>query len=564
MREKIWIMSPYNERAKILSAELKIPYELTQVLINRNINDGEAAHEFLYGNLEGMHDPYLMNGMSDSVKRIRKAIYLKEKILIFGDYDVDGVLSVVMLRKALKSLGGDVDYYIPHRLKEGYGIKKHHINFILKKNIKLVITVDCGIKAVNFTKIAKEKGVDVIVTDHHLPGSELPDAVGILDPVKNDSGYPDKKLAGVGVVFKLVQALLDNCGKSDLINHYLKLVSIGTVADVVDLTGENRLFVKFGLEALEKVSNKGLKSLLRASGIRRKKVTVGDVGFRIGPRINAAGRMGMADLAVRLFFEYSTLECDEISGLLNQLNSQRQKVEEKILVQALKRIKNRNLENRYKLLVLDCDEWHRGVIGIVASKLKEMYNRPVILFANQNGIAYGSGRSIKEFSIIDCLDECKGFLEEHGGHKLAAGCVLLQKNMDIFKKNVNLIAESKITEEDLKHKIYIDANLDFADINDSFIEKFRLLSPFGIGNPKPVFLVENAEVVKKPQKIKNAHCKLLVRKNGRYFEAFGWRKPDYADFIQQGERINMVYSLQFSNYAGEEIISLAFEDAKKR
>jgi single-stranded-DNA-specific exonuclease len=556
------MLAPYREEAKILSAELGIPSEIAQILVNRNLCDAEAANKFLFGNLDGLHDPYLMRDMKEAVERIRQAISQREKILIFGDYDVDGILSVVILSKALESLGAEVDYFIPDRLKEGYGIKEEYIDIVLERKASLVISVDCGIKATRFAKRAKEAGVDIIITDHHLPGNVLPRAKAILNPVLEDSGYPDKSLAGIGVAFKLVQALFEKEGKSSSLPHYMKLVSIGTIADVVELKGENRLFVKFGLKGLERVANTGLSSLMEFCGLSGKKVSAGDVGYRIGPRINAAGRMGMTDLAVKLFFTDSLPESLELVGHLDKLNSERQKTQEKIYEQALRKIRKRTLDKRYKFLILGCEGWHRGVIGIVASKLKDHFHRPVLIFVYEDGKAYGSGRSINEFPLIACLDECKDLFLNYGGHSMAVGCVLAQENLGLFKKAANAYVDSRITDDHLKRKIYIDSNIDFSDISSSFIENFSLLSPFGVGNPKPVFLTEKVEVVRDPLKIQGKHAKLLVRQKGRIFEALGWGRGEWAQSVQKGDKIDLAYSFQFSEYMGEEKLSLSLEDIK--
>ncbi len=563
MAETIWVLTPYREQAQTLSIELGIQPEIAQILVNRGIRSAEAAQYFLYGGLDCLHDPYLMRGMREAVERIRQAISRKEKILIFGDYDVDGVLSVVALSKALSSLGAEVDYYIPERLKEGYGIKESHIEVVLERKSRLVISADCGIKATEFARRVKEKGIDIIITDHHLPGDSLPEALAILNPVLDDSGYPDRNLAAIGVAFKLIQALFEKEEKLSSLSHYLKLVAIGTIADVSELRGENRLFVKFGLQALEDVSNTGLLSLIELCGLEGRKVSVGDVGFRIGPRINAAGRMGAADLAVKLFFTESRLESFDLAQRLDELNAERQRTQDRIYNQALEMIRSKSLDKRYRFIVLGCEGWHRGVIGVVASKLKDFFYRPVLLFAYEDARAYGSGRSISEFPLIGCLGECKDLFLDYGGHAMAVGCTLLRENVSLFKRAVNAHASSFISDEDLKRKIHIDSKINFADIDSSFISNYSLLSPFGVGNPTPTFLTEGAEVVSEPQKIKDKHCKLLLRQKERVFEAMGWEKGEWTLKIRRGDRIDLAYSLQFSEYMGEKTVSLSLEDIKK-
>ncbi len=564
MNDTIWVYNPSQVESKALSHELGIPLEIAQILVNRDIKDPDVAHHFLYGKLDSLHDPYLMKGMKEAVNRVKQAISSREKIIIFGDYDVDGILSVVLLTQALESLGAEVDYFIPDRLKYGYGIKEEFIEIVRQRNAQLVISVDCGIKAVLFAKRAKEEGIDMIITDHHLPGDSLPDVKAILNPVLLDSGYPDKKLAGIGVVFKLIQALFEDVEQSACESPFMNLVSIGTVADVSELRGENRLFVKFGLETMDEVSNVGLSSLLDVCGLKGRKVSVGGVGFRIGPRINAAGRLGETDLAVRLFFTDSLEESMELASHLDNLNSRRQKIQERTFNQAFDMIRRRDLDKRYRFLILGCEEWHKGVIGIVASKLKDSFHRPVILFTYEDGKACGSGRSISGLPIIECMDECKDLFLTYGGHSMAVGCVLPQENMKLFKESINVIASERISDEDLKRKVVIDSKLEFPDITSSFLEKYFLLSPFGVGNPKPVFFTEGAEVANDPIKIKRKHSKLLLKQRKRFFEALGWDRADWAQVLQRGDKIDVAYSFQFSEYLGETKLSLSIEDIKQQ
>jgi len=563
MRSSVWIVAPPRPEAEILAAELDLSPFLAQVLVNRKIVTAEAARTFLYGDLGGLHDPFLMKGMEQAVDRIRRAIAAGEKILIFGDYDVDGVLSVVMLYKALTSLGARVEYFIPERLTDGYGIKEHHVDIPVRKGASLVISVDCGVKAVEFTARAAEKGVDVIVTDHHRPGETRPAAVAVLDPVLEDSGYPDKDLAGVGVTFKLIQALLQNSDKAAGLPHYMKLVCIGTVADVAGLKGENRLFVKYGLKGLENVSNTGLKSLIEACGLGKRRISEGDLGFRLGPRINAAGRMGMTDVAVRLFFCDTPEEAQPLVRQLEELNSRRQKTEEKIFEAAKAMIEEKSLAEKYKCLVLGSPDWHRGVIGIVASKLKDYFYRPVVLFAHEDGKACGSGRSVSDVPLIDLLDECRDLFLSYGGHSLAVGCTLPLERMDAFKERLNALAEERIGGEALVRKIRIDVPLPFSAIDARFLEQYSQLFPFGVGNPKPLFLTEDVEVASDPQILQRKHLKFLARQaNGRIFDVIGWDKADWAAVLRRGSRVALAYSLLQSEYLGEQRLSLSIEDLK--
>ena len=559
MNQGRWVIAPDRPEADVLAAELRIPLSIARILTNRNVLSIEAAEAFLGGTLDDLHDPFLMKGMDRAVARVEEAIRNKEKILVFGDYDVDGVLSVVILIRALAGLGAEVDYFIPERLKEGYGIKEAHLQIVKERMARLVISVDCGIKAVEFTARAKEAGVDVIITDHHLPGGSLPEAVAVLNPVLSDSGYPFPKLAGVGVVFKLLQALLQKRGRSAQLQHYAKLVAIGTIADVADLRGENRLLVKSGLQGLEKASNRGLRSLLDQCGVLDRKVSEGDVGFRIAPRINAAGRMGIAGDAVRLFFSDDDDESDRLARRLSELNSQRQNAEDKIYNEALRRVKEGSLDRRYKILVLGCETWHRGIIGIVASKLKDFFYRPVLLFTYENDKAHGSGRSISELSLIECLDACSDVFQDYGGHTLAVGCVLPRERMGLLRERLNRVVEARLQDDELQKKVRIDARLSLAEIEPSFLETYGRLAPFGVGNPKPTFLSEGVEVVGSPQVLQGKHLKLLARQDNRMIEALAWDRKDWLQEVQKGARLDIVYSLRASTFLGEEQFSLTLE-----
>jgi len=562
MNPAVWVVHPPRAEADALAQALDIPPAIARVLVNRKILTEEAAREFLFGDLQKLHDPYLMKGMDKAVARVGEAIERGEKILIFGDYDVDGVLSTVMLKKALTTLGADVEYFIPERLTDGYGIKDDHVRIPVERGARLVISVDCGIKSLEFVSRARERGIDVIITDHHRPGDSLPEAVAVLNPVVPGSGYPDSGLAGVGVVFKLVQALLGKAGKSTGLPHYMKLVSIGTVADVAELKGENRLFVKHGLKGLRDVVNPGLRSLIEACGLGRRKISEGDLGFRIGPRINAAGRMGMTDLAVRLFFADDPAETLALVEKLEELNSQRQKTEEKIFQEARERVESRGLDKKYKCLVLGSPGWHRGVIGIVASKLKDRFNRPVLLFHYENGQAHGSGRSVSDVPLIDLLEGCKRHFLSYGGHRLAVGCTLPTDSMAAFRETLNPLADAAIAEDSLKKKIKIDGPLEFAAVDERFLATYDLLVPFGVGNPKPLFMADNVEVISEPQVLQGKHLKFLARQNGRVLEALGWDKSDWRHILRRGSRVSLAFSVMVSEYLGEQRISLSIEDLR--
>lgn len=563
MNDQEWIINQPHPQAELLAGAINVPFWVARILTNRNIVTPEEAKSFLFGDESCLHDPFLFRDMKKAVARIKRAICNKEKILVFGDYDVDGILSVVMLTRALADLGGVVSYYIPNRLSEGYGLKESSLEVVIKEGAGLVISTDCGITASAFVARAKKAGIDVIITDHHQPGASLPAAEAILNPALPDSGYPENNLAGVGVVFKLIQALYQGHPRQGVIHHYLKLVSIGTVADIAELKGENRLLVKQGLEQLKQAVNPGLKGLLETCGLLGKNVSVWDVGFRIGPRLNAAGRLGEAEAAVELFFSSDDEKISLLVKKLDKFNAERQKIEGKIFQQAISLVEAKKLNDRYKMLILGSEEWHRGVIGVVASKLKEMFYRPVMLFAYENGQAVGSGRSVPGFSLIECLHAQRELLDNYGGHNQAAGCELSLERMSEFRSRINRYAEEALSPEDLQKKIFIDLEINLEELDSEFMEYFHLLAPFGVGNPRPYFLARRVEIVSPPKKIQNKHIKFIVRQKDRSFEAIGWRKGDWVDLLRRGDIIDFVFTPQVNEYRGERLIYLSLEGIKK-
>lgn len=564
MNNALWILNPPDPEAAKLAEDLDISLPFAQILLNRKIQTAEEANKFLHGGLDDLYDPYLLKGMDRAVERIRAAVVRGEKILIFGDYDVDGILSVVALRKALESLGAEVGYYIPDRLKNGYGIKVEYMPVLLRQGAKLAISVDCGMRACAFVERARSEGIDVIITDHHQPGAQVPDALAVLNPVLPVSGYPYPKLAGVGVAFKLIQGLFQGTDKESLLPHYLKLVSIATIADVVELRDENRIFVKYGLKGLENVSNPGLAMLLEKCRLTTRPLTVGDVGFRIAPRINAAGRLGETETAVRLFSAGSETEAEEIVRKLDRYNSKRQKIEERIFKQARDKIIRESLDKKYRIILLGSEDWHRGVIGIVASKLKDFFFRPVILFSYKEGTAFGSGRSIPEFSLIHCLEKNGDVFNNFGGHTHAIGCELAREDMTAMRESLNAYVDETISDEMLQRKIRIDSQLGFDEIDMGFLEHLTDFAPYGVGNPKPVFFSEDVEVAVEPQLIQGKHLKLYLSQQGRMLEALAWGRGDWCKSLGKGSRLDLVYTIQRSEYMGEERLNLTLLDIRTR
>jgi len=555
-----WVLFEENPAAERLAQSLGLPMAIARVLTNRGIVDEREAELFLYGSWAEAPSPFLFSDLKPALNRLNEAIAKKEKIIIFGDYDADGILALVMLYRALRSLGAVVDYYIPDRMKEGYGLKSAHLELIEQRGAKVVVTVDCGIKANSFVERAQRRGIDVIITDHHQPGDEVPLATAVLNPHLVNSGYPFKYLTGVGVAFKLVQAILEAKGKESLLRHYTKLVAIGTVTDVAPLIGENRLLVRHGLKTLSETRNLGLKSLLSVSGLHGERITEWDVGYRLGPRVNAAGRMASADLAVRLFLTDSPEEAASLAAKLNELNNERQQAEEKILGQALTSIEKGRLAEKYRVLILGCEAWHRGIIGIVASRLKEQFHRPVILFSYENERGHGSGRSISSFSLIRALHQCGHLFEEFGGHPHAAGCILRREKIAELKAALNVLGQTWLKEEDLRPTLIIDCPLRFSELSKAFLEAYSCLSPFGPGNPRPLFLFSGVEVVGKTQAANNRFTRLSLEQDGRVFEGTLGDSPGRPLSLEGGARISLVASPQISHFWGEETLSLNIED----
>lgn len=555
-----WIIPPIGSIAEKLKAKFGFGYPIARILANRGLHKIEEVELFLWGSWQDGPSPFLFKDMELCLERIERAINRKEKILIFGDYDADGILALVMLYRALSQLGARVDYYVPDRLKEGYGIKERHLPLIKEKGVSLVITVDCGIKANEFVRLAREAKIDVIITDHHQPGEKCPEALAILNPHLPESGYPFPYLTAVGVAFKLIQALLHRKKREFLLPYYTKLVAIGTITDIAPLIGENRLLVRHGLKTLSEVRNHGLRQLLEICGLGGEKISEGDVGFRLGPRINAAGRMASADLAVKLFLTESEEEALHLSQRLNHLNNIRQQAEDRILNQALTRITDRRWPIKYKIFITGCEEWSRGIIGIVANRLKEQFNRPVILFAYENEYAYGSGRSLNSFSLIEALRTCQDLFEDFGGHHHAAGCVLRREKIAEFKRRLNEVASFKLKDDDLRPTLMIDSPLRFREITRSFLQSYQLLPPFGPGNPRPNFLFSGVKIISKPSFFTNNLLKIKLEQDDLVFEATGSLSSQDLIFFQEGHKLDMVASLQITRFRGEESFILSIED----
>lgn len=561
--DKIWQVAAADlglERQ--LADELGISSLLARLLINRGIKDSLSAKIFLSPQLTQLHDPYLLNDMTPAVERVWQAMARKEEILIYGDYDVDGITGVTLLASVLKKWGSQVSHYIPHRVKEGYGLNKRVIEKASREGVDLIITVDCGITAFEEVAYARHRGMEVIVTDHHQPGKDLPQAVAVINPGRRDSSYPFRELAGVGVVFKLVQALEMRTKSSNIWEH-LDLVALGTIADVVSLTGENRILVKYGLRELSQTRKPGLQALIEVTGIQGKQLTPTQVGFILAPRLNAGGRLSEAERGVKLLLAESKEEAFPLAQSLDKENRRRQQIEGQTVEEGISRIKEEvDLESE-KVIVLADESWHPGVIGIVASRLVEKFYRPVILIALDEDQGKGSARSIESFHLFQALRECQNLLLGLGGHSLAAGLTITRGKIKHLRERINEIAHSQLSKEDLTPKLKIDSQLRLKDISLELIKSLNLLGPFGKGNTKPLFTSTGVELLDPPYLVKNNHLKLRVTEGGLVREAIGFKMGDkLSELTRDAAGVDLAYSLEVNEWRGTKSIQLHLKDIR--
>jgi single-stranded-DNA-specific exonuclease len=563
-----WEMEPCDEAATAsLAAALNIDPAVARLLCQRGFTDPERAGRFLNPSLDHLHDPLLLAGMDVAVERIRAAIARCERIGIHGDYDVDGITSTVILRRALEMLGGEVVHFIPERLRDGYGLQPAAIDRLHADGVALVISVDCGIRGADAAMRARELGVDLIITDHHEPDSGLPPALAVINPKRTDCTYPDKYLAGVGVALKLVQALCGKYGREKWMPAFVKIAAIGTVADVVPLVGENRVIAKLGLERLSRGTHTiGLKSLLEAAGLLGKTLDGFHIGFVLAPRVNAAGRMSTPDIATRLLLAQDESLADDVRQLALQLDSEnvRRQEEEAEILAAAKRIVQTDPEiGARSVLVVAGDGWHRGVIGIVASKLVDAFHRPAIVLSVEDGIAHGSCRSITKFDMLGALERCAHILTRFGGHKQAAGLALDAGRIKELRLAVNAVADETLAPEDLMPRLRIDAGLTFRGITGGVAAGVAALAPFGAGNPRPVFAARGVEIIDGPRKLKDRHLKMALKQDGRIFRAVAWRAAERHDYLTEHRAaLDVAFSLEQNQYNGETYVELTLADLR--
>ncbi|MDD4689346.1 MAG: single-stranded-DNA-specific exonuclease RecJ [Eubacteriales bacterium] len=558
MSNRQWILKEKNSaEVQRLMDKYNISKICASVLSNRKqVLEGDSIGS------NSFYDSFLIKDMNLAVDRIKSAIATKEKITIYGDFDADGVTSTTILYMYLKDCGADVEYYIPDRMEEGYGINETALQTIQQNGTTLIITVDTGITAVEDINAVKQHGIDVIVTDHHEPKDVIPDCVAVIDPKREDCEYPYKELAGVGVVFKLIQALDNGEHAVEIIKKFLPFVCLGTIADVAPLTDENRLLVKSGLQIFHKSENYGIQALLRSTGFDNRKVTAGNIGFVIAPRINASGRLGSAKKGVELFLCDDPAKADEIATDLANENKNRQKMEQEIYSQALKIIEENKL-NENKVIVVASKGWHQGIIGIVSSKITEKYYKPSILITiNENGVCKGSGRSISSFSLFEALSHASPLLQKFGGHSLAAGLTVEEDKIDEFSMAINAYADSVMHDNDFTPQIFIDDVLYSENLNTDTVSQLKLLEPFGMGNPVPVFMVEKAKIKLINISYDKKHLRLQLVKNGMYLDVIGFNMASYYEQLKQKMIVDVVGTISINEYAGITKLQLLLKDIR--
>jgi single-stranded-DNA-specific exonuclease len=550
------IAKPDTALQNRLSRDLGISNILAQILINRGLNNNIEAQNFLNVKIEHLLDPYSFSQMHKSVHLIRKAYQNKEKILLFGDYDVDGITSLTLLKTTLERAGLSVEHYLPHRIKEGYGLTKNILSHLKEKNIKLLITADCGITNYKEIEGIRRNNIDVIVTDHHEPkDQDLPPASSIINPKIKDSQYKFRDLAGVGVAYKLCQAVSDSMLLEDL-----DLVSLGTIADNAPLIGENRIIAKKGLDLLSQTKRLGLRTIIEKAGLKDRKFTSSFVSFILGPRINASGRVDSAEASLNLLMSQNQEEAVKFATIIEAHNRERQKIENKILQEARDLIEREINFKEHKVIVIAKEAWHEGVLGIVASKLVDMFHRPVIVISKGIDLCRGSARSIKNFHLFQALLECKKFLNSFGGHSHAAGLVIREKAIADFKRSINEIAAERLTLEDLLPTLDIDMELSLSDLNEKIILEFERLEPFGQANTEPLFYTRNLKLRKEPCVLSRDTLKFWVTDGNLTFQAVGFGMGCFKDNLINSDYFDLVYTTRIDSWQGGGVVFLEVKE----
>ncbi|MBF0985940.1 MAG: single-stranded-DNA-specific exonuclease RecJ [Clostridiales bacterium] len=558
-----WIVKEINnEKVELLKAKFNLSNLVAKILSNRNILGREMQEDdikkFLNPTRDDFYDPFLLPDMEQAVKRIEQAINNNEKILIYGDYDADGITSTTILIKFFKEIGVEVDKYIPNRLEEGYGINNKALEEIKNRGIDLIITVDTGITANDQVKYANELGLDVIITDHHEPSDEIPKAVAVIDAKRKNNKYPFNQLAGCGIAFKLTQAI--SIKRKLEPSKYLKnldIVAIGTISDLVPLVDENRVIVKLGLMLVKQTKNIGLRKLLLKSQLREVDST--SISFGITPRINAAGRLGNQYDALNLFITEDVKEAERLSEILNSYNIERQKIGNKIYEEAISQLK----DEEKNCIILGKEDWHHGVIGIVSSKITEKFNKPSILLCFEDNIAKGSGRSVPGFDLYKAISSTKEYLLGFGGHTMACGLSLTVENFEKFKKEITKYIDENVDISKLEKEIYIDEILTIDDLDIEEIKELKSLEPFGEENPEPIIMYENVEINGIRTLSENKHLKLSLKKNDKIIDAIGFNLGELAEKYKIGDTIDIVGNIEINSFNGKDLIQIRLIDIRK-
>ncbi len=560
MNKKWQIYETDTNKVEKLKKEYKINTLLATILVNRGIDSEEKIKKFLEPTRQDFYDPYLMKDMEIAVERIIKAIERGEKVIIYGDYDVDGITSTTVLKKFLKDLGLEVSYYIPNRLNEGYGLNKNAIEKIVNEGFSLMITVDCGISGIEEIDYANSLGLEVIVTDHHEPGEILPKALAVIDNKRKDSTYPFRDLAGVGVAFKVCQALGIRLElKEEAYLKYLDIVCVGTISDIVPLVDENRVITKLGLLLVKQTKNIGLKSIINSSGY--SKIDSNTISFGVAPRINACGRMGKAEEALELLLSTDIYKVNELTKKLNEHNRERQEIEKAIYESAIKKIEEKHLDEN-RTIIVGGENWHHGVIGIVSSKITDMYFKPSILLCFEDEIGKGSGRSIPGFDLHQALTKCQDTLEKFGGHSMAVGITIRKDELEKFSKEFEKVAEEEKIEE-IVPVLNIDSKIELDFVDKDVIESLKKLEPFGEANKMPIFAFKNLRIDSIRALSEGKHLKLTLKEDNRIINAIGFNMGKLAEEYRIGDKIDVAGVLEINTFNGVDNLQINIKDIMK-
>ncbi len=565
-----WTFTPLPRESSVqqLTKELGIHQTIARLLSLRGVDTFEQARSYFRADLTHLHDPYLMKDMDKAASRLADTIRHGEKVVVYGDYDVDGTTATSIVYTFLKNFGGDVQYYIPHRFKEGYGISQEGIDFAVNASARLIVSVDCGITAQEEAEYARKNGIDLVICDHHTVGDTIPDAFAVLDPKRPDCNYPFDGLSGAGVAFKLVQAALHELGLPPAKAYsYLDLVAISIASDIVPLTGENRILMRAGLKSLNKAPRPGVLALLDEIGLKPGAINTTQIVFSIGPRINAAGRMGDARTAVELMIADNYEAAKSYAKELEGINVKRRLIDSNTMKNAMAMLDEYFDPGKYSSLVLHDPDWHLGVIGIVASRLVDKYCRPTIMLSSIDGQLKGSARSIKGFNIYEALKECEDLLVQFGGHEYAAGLTLNEEDLDAFRERFNQLAIQKLSEEDLVPELEIDSELDLSDVDIRFWKILRQFEPYGPLNLPPVFVSHGLRVIGSPTIVGNGHLKLRVAQNGSQpFDAIGFNMHEFLPMLRNANNgtLSMVYVIEENSWNNRTTLQLRLKDIRNK